>query len=44
MKRLILLIAAFWLLLLAACTAQPAAEQSVDEGGRPIVTVYHPPT
>jgi hypothetical protein len=44
MKRLILFCATFFILLLAACSAQPAAEQTVEEGDGPIVTVYRAPT
>ena len=44
MKHLILIFSAVLMLLLAACTAQPEAEQSVEEGDGPLVTVYHSPT
>ena len=44
MKRLIIFCSAFLVLVLAACGAPPAAEQAVEEGDGPLVTVYRAPT
>jgi len=44
MKRLILFCSTFLLLLLAACAAQPAAEEVAEEGDGTVVTVYRAPT
>jgi hypothetical protein len=44
MKRLILFCSALLVLALAACGAPPAAEQAVEEGEGPLVTVFRAPT
>ena len=44
MKRLILLCFTFLLLMLTACTAEPANEQASDEGDETVITVYRSPT
>lgn len=44
MKRLILFLATLMILALAACGAQPSAEEAAGDGKGPIVTVYRPPT
>lgn len=44
MKRLILFCLPLLILLLAACAAEPAAEQAADESDSPIVKVFHAPT
>jgi hypothetical protein len=44
MKRLILFGSLLLVLALAACGAPPAADQTVEEGDGPLVTVYRAPT
>ncbi|MDX1413762.1 MAG: hypothetical protein R3293_06195 [Candidatus Promineifilaceae bacterium] len=44
MKRLILLLSALLVMLLAACAAQTEADPDVENAGGPLVTVYRAPT